>query len=151
MALIITAPDKVPTGREGPNPSSQIPLSRSHFSPATSERNDGEDGDDGSASWCARAVTTAEQLLLCRLGGGGTPEGAQSRATVLAVRLGGRANGDERRVAWTSLAGGTTPSRHFQSTARDSGGVIQDSTRTGNPTRLQGGEGVAVPLPGKLR
>uniref|UniRef100_A0A0E0N1G0 Uncharacterized protein n=1 Tax=Oryza rufipogon TaxID=4529 RepID=A0A0E0N1G0_ORYRU len=57
------------------------------------------------------------------------------------VRPGGRANGDEHRVARTSSAGGATPSRRFPSLARDGGGVLQDSARTGNLTRLRGGEG----------
>nr|BAD25103.1 hypothetical protein [Oryza sativa Japonica Group] len=48
-------------------------LSQSHFSPATSKRNDNKGGNGGPASWCARVVMTAEQLLLCRLGA--APEG----------------------------------------------------------------------------
>uniref|UniRef100_A0A0E0I3G3 Uncharacterized protein n=1 Tax=Oryza nivara TaxID=4536 RepID=A0A0E0I3G3_ORYNI len=48
-------------------------------------------------------------------------------------------------------AGGATPSRRFPSSARYGGGVLQHNARTGNPTRLRGGEGVVVPLPGKLR
>ncbi len=65
MAPIVPASDEAPTGREGQNPSSQIPLSRSPFSLATSERYNGEGG--------TRAVTTAKRLLLWRMGDG--PEG----------------------------------------------------------------------------
>ncbi len=59
------------------------------------------------------------------------------------VRLGGRANSDEP-PSGLDLVGG-------RGDAKDSGGVLQDSARTGNPTRLRGGEGAAVPLPGKLQ
>uniref|UniRef100_A0A0E0CEJ2 Uncharacterized protein n=1 Tax=Oryza meridionalis TaxID=40149 RepID=A0A0E0CEJ2_9ORYZ len=50
---------------------------------------------------------TAERLLLRQLGA--YPRAVQSRAMVSAVRLGGRANGDECRAAWTTLVGGMTP------------------------------------------
>uniref|UniRef100_A0A0D3G5M0 Uncharacterized protein n=1 Tax=Oryza barthii TaxID=65489 RepID=A0A0D3G5M0_9ORYZ len=122
----------------------------------------------------AKTATTVRRAG-ARVRWGGTPEGAQSRATASAVRQGGRANGDERRAAQISSGNananasrlrqgtveGCSRTAHARetrrdceeekSTARDGGGVIQDSTRTGNPTQLQGGEGVAVPLPGKLR
>uniref|UniRef100_A0A0D9ZWL4 Uncharacterized protein n=1 Tax=Oryza glumipatula TaxID=40148 RepID=A0A0D9ZWL4_9ORYZ len=52
------------------------------------------------------------------------------------VRLGGRANSD-KPPSGIDLVGG-------RGDAKDSGG---DSARTGNPTRLRGGEGAAVPLP----
>uniref|UniRef100_A0A0D3HS16 Bidirectional sugar transporter SWEET n=1 Tax=Oryza barthii TaxID=65489 RepID=A0A0D3HS16_9ORYZ len=65
----------------------------------------------------AHAVTTAEWLLLRRLGA--HPRAAQIRATASAVLLGGHANSDERRAALTSSAGGATPSRRFPSSARD--------------------------------
>jgi hypothetical protein len=65
-------------------------------------------------------------------GCGAHPRAAPSHAMASVVRPGGRANGDEHRVAWTSSAGGATPSRRFPSLARDGGGVLQDSARTGN-------------------
>jgi hypothetical protein len=73
------------------------------------------------------AATTAERLLLRRLGA--HPRATQSRDTTSAVWLGRRANGDERRAAWTSSAVGATPSRRFPSSAKDGGGVLQDSTQ----------------------
>uniref|UniRef100_A0A0E0LBF5 Uncharacterized protein n=1 Tax=Oryza punctata TaxID=4537 RepID=A0A0E0LBF5_ORYPU len=89
----------------------------------------------------------------CFSGWGTHPRAAPSQATMSAVWRGGRANGDERRAARTLSwgGGGGTPSRRFLSLGRDGGGVLQDVVHMENLTRPLGGEGAAVPLPGKLQ
>uniref|UniRef100_A0A0E0DMY5 Uncharacterized protein n=1 Tax=Oryza meridionalis TaxID=40149 RepID=A0A0E0DMY5_9ORYZ len=81
------------------------------------------------ASWCARAVTTTEWLLLRRLGA--HPRAAQSRATASVVRLGGCVNGDERRAAWTSRREG----RRQTDASRLRQGMAEGCSRI---TRVQG-------------
>uniref|UniRef100_A0A0D3F9M7 Uncharacterized protein n=1 Tax=Oryza barthii TaxID=65489 RepID=A0A0D3F9M7_9ORYZ len=92
---------------------------------------------------------TAERLLLRRLGG--TPEGGAKPCHDVSGPARWASKWRQAPSGLTSSAVGATPSRRFPSSAKDGGGVLQDSAHAGNPTRLRGGEGAAVPLPGKLQ